>query len=93
MNEFNLMVRGYNLREEKIMEKLALLACWVANPHLGRNDRYTVDKLLGRGMYAPKELKDMKFQETWKMIEEQRAKKRKEAARNGNREDASQDRS
>jgi hypothetical protein len=38
------MVEGYNLREQKELEKLALLASWIMSPHLKKP--ITPDKLL-----------------------------------------------
>lgn len=46
--EFNTRVKAETERENRELERIAQLACWVINPWLKRGDQLTVRKLLRR---------------------------------------------
>lgn len=63
--EFNGMVEGYQWREERKKEHLAVLATWITAPHMKRP--YNVDKLLNR---KKKEKKKTNKEETADILSE-----------------------
>lgn len=46
MEEFRLMIEGYNLREEREWERTAQLAAWIIQPHVKK--KVTADQLFKR---------------------------------------------
>lgn len=44
--EFNQRMQAETERENRELERLAALACWVMNPWLSKADRYSVHRLV-----------------------------------------------